>query len=268
MNILILGSNSHIAKGLIHYYEQDENVKLFKWNRNGNEKYPLRLIDVPSNIKLKNYDMIINCIGKSYEFSFSDIRLYNYYDDDIIYYLECNKDCLYVNMSSWIVTQDIKEDDIKYKYWLNKKYLELKHRLLPELNIIDLRIPGYFSRWIDLDSGFLMAEILKAKLTCDYSKLYFDKNELLYYLTPRHLINIIWDMYKIKGNKHINLIDRIAPEIKRNIFINYVPEFKNIYTKGYKKRKINVDLENEYQEWLKLTATPEEESACEKGLGQ
>jgi hypothetical protein len=61
----------------------------------------------------------------------------------------------------------------------------------------------------------------------------------------------------------INIIKSIS---KINLFRIFVPSY--FYADCYKKINIPKKLEYEYQEWLKLTATPEEESACEKGLGQ
>lgn len=49
-------------------------------------------------------------------------------------------------------------------YAFSKLFCEFRHRSMPHLKIWDLRIFGYFSRYMSLDSGFLLAEVTRCLL--------------------------------------------------------------------------------------------------------
>lgn len=194
--VLILGSTSHIAKGLIYFFKQNKEIELSTCCRRQSckDSNDSNLI-FDCDFYYYKPDIIINCVGKGspkniQTITYQDIKDYDEIDNSIIRYCEMYKDTIYINMSSWVVYKDIKPDHRHYNYFINKKYLEMKHRLLQNLHIIDLRIPAYFSRWIDLDSGFLIANILKyIKYGTEFKIA--ENNEWLYYCTPDILYDFI-----------------------------------------------------------------------------
>jgi len=92
-------------------------------------------------------------------------------------YLLENPTSLYINMSSGVVYGknfsnpatnvasfliNVNEISLGDYYALAKVYSEAKHRARTDLNIVDLRIFSYFSRFIDRNAGYLITEILNA----------------------------------------------------------------------------------------------------------
>ncbi|NTW31074.1 MAG: hypothetical protein HGB12_00295 [Bacteroidetes bacterium] len=252
--VLILGSTSHIAKGLIYYFEQDKDIQLSTLScRDSEWQYYLYKI---------NPNIIINCVGKGTAskistIDYQDLWDYNYIDNIIIDYLKHKTKPIYINMSSWIVTKDIRYGDRQHHYKINKQYLEMKHRLLPELNIIDLRIPAYFSRWINLDSGFLMSNILKHIKDGDEFNITTRENKKLYYITPRILYDIIrhflisYEILETQLNTYFDLKNNVGP-IKLHHLLDYfgiINKFKDDNVdNAYEMRNIIY----EYKEWRKL----------------
>ena len=105
------------------------------------------------------------------------MKITEYYDNKILDYLKKSKSTTYINFSSGAtygrnfrssVTEstlaifDINKPNAGHFYSVSKLHAEAKHRLLNNLNIIDLRIFSFFSRFIDLDAKFLMSEIASA----------------------------------------------------------------------------------------------------------
>lgn len=257
--VLILGSTSHIAKGLIHFFKENSNYilstccrKLSCKDSNDNN------LIFDCDFYYYKPDVIINCVGKGSPknistISFQDINDYNEIDSSIIKYCEIYKDTIYINLSSWVVNKDIKPDHRHYKYFINKKYLEMKHRLLEHLNIIDLRIPAYFSRWIDLDSGFLISNILrKLKYGTDFK--ISETNDWLYYCTPEFLFKYIDNIIsadKIIPNSEIDLeyiIDRLSLKTLLDFF-----GIKNSLSKNKFELESSLDnIKKEYELWKEL----------------
>jgi len=267
MNILILGSTGHIGKGLLHFFSNDiNNITMFA-NR------PYIFVD-----KNERFDLIINCVGKSApnkisELTISDINDYLTIDSECISYCLKNKNCVYIYLSSWICDESLEETHPKYKYWLYKKFIEMKHRLYPKLNIIDLRIPSYFSRWIDLNSGFVISELLKSKKNKNCSNLYFKNDEFMWFYTPESLYKMILycvNNISLKNNYLLDLWKFTKPVFKSFLFRMFTPKFKLIYSNvknKYNKKEnylevetknpiLNFDSEKEilkeYKEWCKL----------------
>ena len=130
----------------------------------------------------KEYNAIINCIGIGNPIDFinrqsSILDITEFYDNKIINYVKKFPMTRYINLSSGAVfgqefntpvndssfsKLDINKPNQGYLYTVSKIYSEAKHRSLSDLNIIDLRIFGFFSRFIDLNGGFFMSELIKA----------------------------------------------------------------------------------------------------------
>ena len=189
-NIAIFGSTGHIGKNLVSFFSNDSNFKLFSFSRDAIKFESLKRI-FPDNLlsfnsyedfENKEYDVIINCIGIGYPNDFakkqsSILNTSEFFDNKIIKYIKKSPTTLYINLSSGVVfgqefntavndtsfsKLDINKLNQGYLYTISKIYSEAKHRSLSDLNIIDLRIFGFFSRFIDLNGGFFISELIKA----------------------------------------------------------------------------------------------------------
>jgi nucleoside-diphosphate-sugar epimerase len=219
--IAILGSTSHIAKNLIH-----QNHLSGKWNLTLFARDPEAVrvfleslgtaggVDVLSTHSFSNigipFDGIVNCIGfgtpdkvrKAQDRLFS---VSEEIDNDIITILKRDPTTRYINFSSGSVygtsmTEPVDKgflSDIELapmqeaeSYRICKIYQEAKHRSLKNLSIVDVRLFNFFSRFIDLSSGYLLTEIAKALKENSYfetssTHIYRD------YVSPQDLYNLL-----------------------------------------------------------------------------
>lgn len=216
MKIAILGSTSHIAKNLIDRLKDE--LYLFSRSRGNLDSF----ID-------GNYDAVINCIGvgtpnKLKEIGSKIFWLTEYYDNLILDYLS-NYGGIYINFSSGIVQGNAW--GTKYNYKIVKLYSEAKHRAL-SLNIIDLRIFAFFSRYIDFSSGYFITELI----TCIKEQTEFvtgDNNIVRDYIHPEDLFNLVKICTILKLNDGIDAYS-LKPVTKFEI-LNY---FKITYGLKYR----------------------------------
>lgn len=190
--IAILGSTSHVAKNLIDRFNKDE-LYLFSRSRNNLDSF----ID-------GNYSAIINCVGigtpnKLKEIGSGIFRLTEYYDNLILDYLS-NYGGIYINFSSGIVNSHA--GSLKHDYRIAKLYSEAKHRA-SNLNIIDIRIFAFFSRYIDLKAGFFITEIINC-IKEEKEFITGDNNIVRDYIHPDDLFNLVNICINKKINDHID----------------------------------------------------------------
>lgn len=189
--ILIIGATSYIAKGLIYFFSKHKEYELFLFARSSSRVLefansigitsPNVTSDLDSLSRIK-CDVLINCVGigdpgKLMSAIGKFFTVTERFDTFAIDYLLSNLNTLYINFSSGaaycadfnvpvdsVTTSKIQVNSIQpeHYYGITKLYGEMKHRALKELNIVDLRIFGYFSRFIDLNSRYLITEILNA----------------------------------------------------------------------------------------------------------
>lgn len=187
--VLILGGTSHIAKGLISRFLKRPDFRIEWFGRSAKRmKSFLDAEQFSGNIAIhEQYDdfystpggVLINCIGAGTPDKLKDdytlwFTVLEKYDNLCLDYLkQVNPAALYIDFSSGAVYGRDAAADAHYKidpnrirtpdyYTLAKLYSEAKHRANPDLNIADIRIFSYFSRYADLNSGYLMTDILKA----------------------------------------------------------------------------------------------------------
>jgi nucleoside-diphosphate-sugar epimerase len=189
-NIAIFGSTGHIGKNLVSFLSNDSDFKLFLFSRDITKFETIKKIFPDRSLSFNSYEdfekneynTIINCVGISNHTDFTNrqssiLDMTEFYDNKIINYLKKFPMTLYINLSSGAVfgqefstpvndssfsRLDINGPNQGYLYSVSKIHSEAKHRSLPDLNIIDLRIFGFFSRFIDIDGGFFMSELIKA----------------------------------------------------------------------------------------------------------
>jgi UDP-glucose 4-epimerase len=212
----IFGSTSHISQNLISYFYKNNYGKLVLFSRNKSKlknifkKYDKNYLiyETYANFPKYNFDIIINCIGESNPSTNYSIKYFNdmnFYDDNILLYLQKHNKTLYLNFSSGIVygnnfmkpvtdkTNTLLNLNKYYPndfYTFSKIYSELKHRSYPDLNIIDLRLFSFFSRYIDINYKFLINELVNSikNNTIFYTN---DENIIRDYIHPFDLYSII-----------------------------------------------------------------------------
>ena len=293
-NIAIFGSTGHIGKNLISFFLKDNNFKLFLFSRDVTKFKSLGILfpDTTSfnsydDFEKNEYDVIINCTGisnpnellKNQSCIFDIIE---FYDNKIINYLKNYPTTFYINLSSGAVFGkefpspvddtsiskfQINKIDKGEMYSLSKIYSESKHRYLPDLNIVDLRIFGFFSRFIDMNSGFFMSELIKAiknksEFVTDNEDIirdYVDPSdfyELIKNCIMHKKINDVFDVYSKKPISKFQILqeyskkfelkfhstekfESISPTGLKKIYyslsrkakkINYVPQFSSLET--------------------------------------
>jgi len=185
-NIAIFGSTGHVAKNLISFFSKDKTFDLFLFSRDPTKsktlssphKFSFRSYD---EFEKNEYDVIINCIGvnvaKFTNYDPFHLIISEFYDNKIINYLKNHSTTLYLNLSSGAIfgqdfispvndfsipKLDLNEVNQGTLYSSSKIYSEFKHRSFVDFNIVDLRIFGFFSKFIDLNTNFFMSELIKS----------------------------------------------------------------------------------------------------------
>ena len=226
-SIAILGSTGHIGKNLVSFLLNDSNFKLFLFSRDAKKFESLKKIIPDSSLSFNSYEdfekneynTIINCIGIGNPIDFTNIQssildITEFYDNKIINYVKKFPMTCYINLSSGAVfgqefntpvndssfsKLDINKSNQGYLYTVSKIYSEAKHRSLSDLNIMDLRIFGFFSRFIDLNGGFFMSELIKA--IKNNSKFITDEIDMMRdYVSPSDFYALIKNCILNKNN--------------------------------------------------------------------
>ena len=220
MKIAILGATSQIAKDLILSFSKNKvydfslfvrKVKLLEeWinNENLNENYQVQEYSNFSNNQ--KYDVIINFVGvgdpeKSQEIGNNIFKITEQYDEMVLEYLKCNKETKYIFLSSGAVyggdykypvnkdalaTIDINNLAVTDWYAIAKLYAEAKHRSLPNLFIVDVRVFNYFSHTQSMNARFLITDIIHAIKNKEVFKT-SSENIARDFITPPDFYNLI-----------------------------------------------------------------------------
>ncbi|PIQ85450.1 MAG: hypothetical protein COV73_05725 [Candidatus Omnitrophica bacterium CG11_big_fil_rev_8_21_14_0_20_43_6] len=275
--IAILGASGHIAKGLIlNFMQQAKAQELFLFARSPKKvkkflsaqslKGNPHIYDFKHFLRLK-YDVIINCVGlgtpaELKQASAEVFKLTEEFDNLILGYLRRNPKTIYINFSSGAV-YCVSVNDLKpeHYYGIAKLHQEAKHRALPKLNIVDLRIFSYFSRFIELDSGYFLTELLKclkakkALVTdaCDFVRDFLapgDLFNLIGLVIKRKPFNGVLDVYSLRPVTKFKLLEYFVKNyslkyiIKRSlklacptgVKVRYCPHSRKAASLGYKPK--------------------------------
>ncbi len=183
--IAILGATSQIGKGLICEWAGKYSLRLFGRKPESIESFLKETKISADGIKFfsyKNfsndsYDLIINATGPGdpraiKELGKEILESSQMYDDFVLKYLEKNLQTVYIFLSTGAIyglnydelDRHEKLLDIKDFYPLSKAIIEAKHRSFPKYKIADIRIFGYFSRFISPEGGFLLSELTNCLL--------------------------------------------------------------------------------------------------------
>lgn len=279
--IAILGATSHIAKGLIDNFSRGEGAELVLFSRSPVivEKFlKMTEVYVPFSLMAFDdfnssiYDVVINCVGigepqKLKEHAATIFQLTEHFDNLILSYLADHRDVLYINFSSgaaygsdlsrpveaetcsiWNINKLTDADN----YGIAKFCSEAKHRALKDYNIVDLRIFGYFSRYINLESKFILAEIISC--IRDQREFITGPDDIVRdYLHPedlaalvvrcmnQHTLNDVFDAYTRKPVTKFELLEyfKTAYNLRYRIDSDFRPTTttgaKNIYCSNNRK---------------------------------
>ncbi len=265
--IAILGATGHLAKGLIYRFSRQKRSKVFLFARslerlddflNQIEHHELFHRYKFSEFSNHHYDVIINCVGVGTPLkvkkSGADIfKLTEYFDNLIIGYLFKHPGALYINFSSGAVygtnfVQPVKEtsqakwninkiSELDY-YGIAKFNSEAKHRALKALNIVDLRIFNYFTRYIELGAKYLITEMISC-LIKEREFLTDRSNIMRDYIHPQDLFTLVEECIS-KGNINTVFDAYSLKPITKFEILNY---FKSKYGLKY-TIKVNLKTAN------------------------
>ena len=185
-----MGATGYIGKSLVYYLSGKKEDKVFLFARSQKKLKKIQTIDKNPAFTIKSfrefsvgrYDVVINCIGignpkQRKEAGIDIFQVTEKFDTLILKYLQKHPDALYINLSSGAVygkknekpvevasqsTISINHLDSGDYYSIAKITSEAKHRALKNFNIVDIRVFSFFSRFIDLSSDYLMADIINA----------------------------------------------------------------------------------------------------------
>ena len=192
MKIAILGATSEIAKDLIisfASYDCDD-LSLFarrpdivkEWLELVGLEGRFPVLDFDTFNSSMKFDAILNFVGvgdlaKAKKMGATIIEVTERYDSLALSYLTLHPECKYIFMSSGaayganfiepvnqntqaiIPINHIKPDNF---YTIAKILAELRHRSLLDLNIVDVRLFNYVGRIQNLNSGYLIADVIRA----------------------------------------------------------------------------------------------------------
>ena len=186
MRIVIAGGTSHIARAIVPYFlAAGDRLTLFA-------RRPELLAGTDVEVKSDfgaltstPCDILINCIGAGTPDVVSKdpsrwFTVLEEFDELALRSLrEKNPEALYIHFSSGAV-YDRRGDELAGVdscrtifpnrictadyYSIAKLYAEAKHRAHRQLRILDLRIFSFFSRYIKVDSGYFMTDLVTALL--------------------------------------------------------------------------------------------------------
>ncbi|MFA4884254.1 MAG: NAD(P)-dependent oxidoreductase [Desulfotomaculaceae bacterium] len=245
--IAILGATSQIAKGLIFNYAVQPDRRLYLFARSTERIAEfIKAIDPKCTVSIHEfnefsrdkYDVVINCVGIRKTADFADrivsvFRLTEDYDNLVIQHLEQHPEALYINFSSGAVfgtdfrapvdedsraTWEVNKVESSEFYGIAKLNSEIKHRSLKGFNIVDLRIFGYFSRFIDPEAKYLLTEIIAClksgqELLTDRSNMardYLHHQDLFALVEKcigRKALNDVFDAYSRKPAEKREILD-------------------------------------------------------------
>lgn len=192
MRIAILGATSRIAKDLIRLFSLENSYELVLFARG-----PQEVSDWMSASGIKNchpvcnftsfkndqhLDALINFVGvgdpaAAQSMGSTILDVTHEFDALALNYVRKNPGTRYLFLSSGAVygggfatpaddqthaSFPINQLGAEDWYGIAKVYAETRHRALPELPIVDLRVFNYFSQSSDIEARFLIADILRS----------------------------------------------------------------------------------------------------------
>lgn len=249
LRVAILGATSHIAKGVIARWAGRADRDLILYARSparvseflasiGSDRPAVRSVEEFGRAPV---DLVVNCIGigdpgRLKNDVASIFSITEFWDCRVLEYLSAHPDTLCINFSSGAAygggfsrPADEQSQAIfplnaltpADFYGIAKLNSEARHRAAPGLNIVDLRIFSYFSRYIDLSTRFLLTDVAKAmkegfELSTapgDIVRDYVHPDDLAAMLDlciATRRVNAAYDVYSLKPVGKFEMLDAFA----------------------------------------------------------
>lgn len=192
MRIAILGATSQIAKDIILSFSSQSRDELalfarrpevaMQWMARAGLSNRHSIADFGQFHEDEHFDAILNFVGVGNPAqaalmgaSIFDVTLK--YDDLALNYVRRNSDCRYLFLSSGAAYSSNFDDPVDENskatvpinnlqpqdwYSVAKLYAECRHRSLPQLPIVDIRVFSYFSHTQDISARFFITDAVRA----------------------------------------------------------------------------------------------------------
>jgi nucleoside-diphosphate-sugar epimerase len=219
MKVAVLGATSQIARDLIYSFANNTDYDCVLFSRDStrlsnliaaNTAMAYQKLDYSNFSVDQHYDLIINFVGigdpalaKAMGSKIFDITLH--YDMMVLNYLEHHPSCKYIFLSSGAVygnsfDQPVNSDTqatininhLKATDWyvIAKIYAEARHRASSEFDIVDIRVFNYFSHTQNLESKFLITDIIRS---IKNNEIFITSSENIFrdFITPPDFFNLV-----------------------------------------------------------------------------
>jgi nucleoside-diphosphate-sugar epimerase len=282
--IALLGATSHIAKCLIKNFIAAGDTSLVLFTRRAEPVQAfLREIGLEEHTNLlvcegydafseHAYDAIINCIGlgtvshESHIYT-SFFMVTEQFDNLIISYLLKSPRTRFINFSSGAIygrtfpepAQEQTMNAIRVNaltrddsFTIAKLNSEAKHRAFEQLNIIDIRVFSYFSRFVDIAGKYFITELFHA-LVHDTVFHTSGENIVRDYIHPEDLFALIvlclnldktnaaFDAYSLEPVAKLDVLKSFSSHYNLKVKTENEKEYhtvtgqKRVYYSAYKK---------------------------------
>ncbi|MGD9941552.1 MAG: NAD-dependent epimerase/dehydratase family protein, partial [Clostridia bacterium] len=250
LSIALLGATSHIAKNLIVRFGAD--VELFLFCRNEARMNEFLAQEKPvatchslgyDVFQTGKYDVVINCVGvgdprKQKIDPYESFVVTERFDNLALDYAKKHPAVRYINFSSGAVfgadfdspvdensLAVFKPNDLQVSdaYRIAKLNAEAKHRCLSYLQLVDIRVFSFFSRFIDLDAGFLMSEI--ARCVIGKTPLRTNSVDIVRdYISPDDLFNLVFCIIENSSVLNLAIDARSKMPVKKTELIQTISD--------------------------------------------
>lgn len=192
MRIAILGATSQIAKDLVRAFRADRTYDFVLYARRPSavtdwlstvglrERYAVADFKYFSSVE--HFDAVLNFVGvgnpaQAAAMGATIFEATLQYDELALGYLRQHPHCRYIFISSGAVFGSSFDKPVSETsmatfpinslapqdwYGIAKMYAECRHRSLPHLPIVDIRIFNYFSHTQDMSARFLLTDVVRA----------------------------------------------------------------------------------------------------------
>ncbi len=228
MRVAVLGATGHVAKCAVHAFAGDASAEFYLFSRSGERlRQEMAEFDGPRTHFIEGYgdfpggayDVIFNGIGV-WDTPGADPRqiflITERYDNLILEYQQRHPYSVAIHVSSGAVYggdysvpigRDSRcEINVNHAsqgdyYTAAKLNSEIKHRAFSELNIVDIRLFGFFSRYMNVDYSYLLSGIIRSIRN---NTPFHAVSEEFYrdYIHPDDFAGLL---NGIAGEKHINM---------------------------------------------------------------
>ena len=220
MKVSIIGATSQIAKDLVLSFSASKHFSFVLFARNV-ALLNQWIVDkgLGNNCQTRGYsefgtsevfDVIINFVGvgdpkKAAKLGHDIFEITEKYDKMAVDYIKCHQSTRYIFLSSGAIyggnyqkpvcersIAKININSLKAVdyYSLAKLYAEIRHRQLPDLPIIDIRVFNYFSHRQDMSARFFITDAMRAIKNKEIFKT-SSENIVRDYVTPIDFFGLV-----------------------------------------------------------------------------